>query len=99
MFGVYLGELILGHSDNLSKSLQNTNLCAVDGWCIANATVETLKSIINDESFDLFWEKVLEHAKRLNVNKLTLPRQRSQPRTMQDYFWYGKGKEVVHALT
>ena len=49
-----MGELILGHSDNLSKSLQNANLCAVDGWCIANATVETLKSIINDESFDLF---------------------------------------------
>ena len=41
VFGAYWGELILGHSDNLSKSLQNSNLSAVDG-----NTVETLKSIL-----------------------------------------------------
>ena len=97
IFGAYLGELILSHSDNWSKSLQNLNLSAVDGRCTANATVETLKSIRNDESFDLFWEKVLTHAKRLDVNEPTLPRQRSQPRSMQeDYFGYGKGKEAFH---
>ena len=97
IFGAYLVELILSHSDNWSKSLQNLNLSAVDGRCTANATVETLKSIRNDESFDLFWEKVLTHAKRLDVNEPTLPRQRSQPRSMQeDYFGYGKGKEAFH---
>ena len=46
VFGAYWGELILGHSDNLSRSLQNSNLSAVDGRCTANATVETLKSIL-----------------------------------------------------
>ena len=91
-----MGELVLGHSDNLSKSLQNSNLSAVDGRCTANATVETLKGIRNGKSFDLFWEKVLTHAKRLDVNEPTLPRQRSQPRSMQNYFGYGKGKEAVH---
>ena len=55
VFKVYLGELIFGHSDNLSKSLQNPNLSDVDGWCTANATVEALKSIKNDENFELFW--------------------------------------------
>ena len=55
---------------------------------------KTLESIRNDESFDLFWEKVLTHAKRLDVNEPTLPRQRSQPRSMLDY-WYRKGKEAI----
>ena len=96
VFGAYLGELTLGHSDNLRKSLQNSNLCVVYGWCTADASVETLKSIRNDESFAWFWEKVLTHAKRLDANEPTLPRQRSQPISMQDYFGYGKGKKVVH---
>ena len=96
VFGAYLGELIFGHSDNLSKSLQNCNLSVINGRCTTNATVETLESIRNDDSFDLFWEKVLTHAKRSDMNEPILPRQRSQPRSMQDYFGHGKGKEVVH---
>ena len=55
-----------------------------------------LKVLEMDESLDLFWEKALTHAKRLDVNDPTLPRQRSQPRAMQNYFGYGKGKEAVH---
>ena len=96
VFGAYLGELILDHCDNLSKPLQNPNLPAVNGRCTANATVETLKSIRNDESFDIFWEKVLTHPKRLDVNETNLPGQRSQPRSMQDYFEHVKDKEVIH---
>ena len=56
---------------------------------------KTLKSIRNDESFDLLWEKVLTHAKRLDMNEPTLPRKSSQPRSMQNYFGYGNGKEAV----
>ena len=51
VFGAYLGELIFGHSDNLSKSLQNFNLSVINGRCTTNATVETLESIRNDDSF------------------------------------------------
>ena len=86
VFVAYLGKLTLGHNNNLSKSLQNLNISAIDGWCTVNATAETLESIRNDENFDLFWEKVLTHAKILDVNEPTLPRHRSQPRSMQDYF-------------
>ena len=68
VFGTYLGELILCHSDNLSKSLQYPNLSVVDGRCIANSTVEALKRIRNNESFDLLWGKVLTHVNRLKVN-------------------------------
>ena len=56
---------------------------------------KTLESIRNDESFDLFWEKVLTHAKRLDMNEPTLPRKSSQPRSMQNYFGHGNGKEAV----
>ena len=61
VFGAYLGKLIIGHSDNLSKFLLKLNLSSVDGQCTASATVEILKSVRNDESFDLLWEKVLNY--------------------------------------
>ena len=54
LLGAYLGELILRHSDNSRKFLQNYNLSAVNGWCTASATVETLKCVRHDESFDFF---------------------------------------------
>lgn len=33
VFKVYLGELIFSHSDNLSKSLQNTNPYVINCYC------------------------------------------------------------------
>ena len=47
-FGVSLGELLLSHSDNLSKTLQLTSMSAVEGQKIADMTVCTLKSIRTD---------------------------------------------------
>ena len=50
VFGAYLSELILGHSDNLSKSLLNLSLSAVDGRCTANVyywkVVEMMRVLI-----------------------------------------------------
>ena len=40
LFGVFLGELILRHSDNLSKTLQHKTLSAAEGQQIARLTVE-----------------------------------------------------------
>ena len=48
-----VGKLFLGHSDNLSKSLQVKTLTAVE-----RLTFEILQSIRSEEMFDLFWEKV-----------------------------------------
>ena len=42
-FGVLLGELILKHSDNLSKTLQSSKLSASEGQRIAIMTVKTLQ--------------------------------------------------------
>ena len=99
IYGAFLGELILGHSDNLSKTLQNPKLSAADGRCVADATVKTLKTIRDDNSFDLFWEKVLKHAQRLGVDDPKLPRRRNQPKNLTDYFGYGTAEEVQHATT
>ena len=77
-------------------NLYKTPTCLVDVQSTVNTTVKTLKSIRNDESFDLFWEKALTHAKRLDENEPTLPRQRPQPKFKQNYFGYGNDKEAVH---
>ena len=44
-FGVSLGELLLNHSDNLSKTLQSASMSAAVGQKIADLTVCTLNSI------------------------------------------------------
>ncbi len=58
LYGNILGELILRHTDNLSRTLQHKTLSAAEGQQVAQMTLETLKKIRSEESFDLFWEKV-----------------------------------------
>ncbi len=57
-FGISLGELLLKHSDNLSKTLQTSSMSAAEGHKIADMTVSTLQLIHSDEKFltlKLFW--------------------------------------------
>lgn len=58
LYGNTLGELILRHSDNLSRTLQSKSLSAAEGQQAAKMTVKTIQSMRTDETFDLFWEKV-----------------------------------------
>ena len=50
-FGVSLGELLLNHSDNLSKTLQSASMSAAEGQKIADMTIRMLDSIHTDERF------------------------------------------------
>lgn len=43
LYGVVLGELILKHSNNLSKTLQSPKLSASEGQHIAEVAVKTLQ--------------------------------------------------------
>ena len=43
VYGVYLGELILTHSDNLSRALQDPTLSAVEGQDIAKKTIAVME--------------------------------------------------------
>ena len=64
LFGVALGQLILRHSDNLSKTLQSPKLSAAEGQRIAPMTVTTLHLLRDDRHFDLFW-KILQETRML----------------------------------
>ena len=55
-FGVYLGEMILHHTDDLSKTLQKRELSAAEGQLVSSLVKETLQSMRSEERFDLFWE-------------------------------------------
>ena len=79
-FGLMLGEFILKHSDNLSKTLQTMEISAAEAQKVAEMTVCTLQSVRNAEMFELFWTKVTKMASDVNVNDPVLPRQRKTPR-------------------
>ena len=58
-----LGKLILSHTDNLSSTLQHKEFSASEGQEVTKLTIKTSESIRNDESFDLFWEKLEQDMK------------------------------------
>ena len=92
LFGTTLGELILKHTDNLSKTLQNPKLTAADAHSIAELTCCTLEQIRNEESFDLFWEKLMLMQEKLDNSLPTLPRKRRAP----ERFRGGSGEAFFH---
>ena len=48
---------LLRHTDDLSKTLQNTLMSAVEGQHLAAMTVATLELTRNEEAFELFWAR------------------------------------------
>ena len=83
-FGVLLGELILQHSDNLSKALQSPKLSASEGQRVAAMTVKTLQSLRSDSNFDLFWRKAEITRQKFDIDAPELPRKRKLPRRLDD---------------
>ena len=72
-FGVVLGELLLQHSDNLSRTLQATHMSAAQGQKVAEMTMKTLQSVRSEENFRLFWTKVVKMGHDLGVDDPVLP--------------------------
>ena len=70
-----LAEIVLRHTDNLSRALQHQTMSAAAGQEISPMTVKTLQSLRNDESFGLFWAKVILAADHMEVDEPQLPRQ------------------------
>ena len=60
-----LDELILGHTDNLSRTLQHKAFSAVEEQEIVRMTIETPKTIRSGELLDLFWSKCLAQLNHL----------------------------------
>ena len=83
-YGVVLGELILHHTDNLSRTLQKSDISAAEGQNVAGLVVKTLQSLRSDNSFKLFWEKNKREANRLGVMEPCLPRHRKTSRRLDN---------------
>ena len=79
-FGICFGHLILHHSDNLSKTLQKTDISASEGQEVAKMTLITLSSLRTEENFEFFWEWVTKTAKDLDNSDPLLPQQRKMPK-------------------
>ena len=83
-FGVNLAELVLRHTDNLSKTLQSTSMSASEGAHIAAMTVTTLKSLRTDGHSTAFWDLVIKAQQDLDVCDPELPRRRKVPKRYDD---------------
>ena len=89
VFGATLGEIILRHSDNLSQCIQK-KISAAEGQQVAKMVINILQSIRTEESYDLFWEKVLHFSECNNVQEAQMPHPRKLPA------WYDDGLSRGH---
>ena len=60
--------------------MQAKTISAAEGQKIGQMVIDTLQSIRNDKSYELFWEKALKSADSLDVDEPQLPRKRKTPR-------------------
>ena len=83
LFGVALGKLIFRHSDNLSRTLQKSDMSAAEGQSIAAMTVATLRSLSTDDGFNSFWSRTCASISDVDVEPPTAPRKRRVPRRFE----------------
>ncbi len=73
LYGVFLGEMIMRHTDNLSKTLQHKSLSAAEGQHLAKLTLEVLQSLRDDVHFTAFFGRVVQEQRRFSVSDPSLP--------------------------
>ena len=78
-FNIHLAHLILSHTDNLSQTLQGTQMTAVNAQVISRACVTTLESIRFENEFNLFWNKVKQFAEEHKIDESHLPHRKNIP--------------------
>ena len=78
-FGLVLGQCLLRHADNLSKTLQSLTLTVSKTQQIADLTCKTLLRIRDEESCDLFWKSVILLQESNDINEAELPCKRKAP--------------------
>ena len=71
--GVYQGEMLLKHSDNLYRAMQTLRMSAAECQLVAALTTKTLTKVRTEEAFSLFWEKCKKAATKLKINEPVLP--------------------------
>ena len=77
LFCIVLSEMILQHTDKLSKTLQQPNLSSIEGHDIAMLTVKTLEGLRNENDFELFWQNIEKMRVQFDIDEPLLPRKRT----------------------
>uniref|UniRef100_H3A1E8 DUF4371 domain-containing protein n=1 Tax=Latimeria chalumnae TaxID=7897 RepID=H3A1E8_LATCH len=95
LFGVMLGELVLRHSDDLSRALQQEGLRAAEGEELVSAAVQTLASLRTEANFKTFWNQVTKTAEPLNIGEPQVSRPRKKARKCDE----GRAPPKVPAAT
>ena len=83
LFSISLGNLLLRHTDNLSKSLQQKSLSPWEGQRLAKLTLDVLQSLRDEDHFKSFYTRVLQDQVHFKVDAPTLPRKRKTPQRFQ----------------
>ena len=73
LFGCHLGKMILNHTDNLSKALQDESCTAVEGQDAAMKTVKTLESTRNEHRYKAFMRAAKTNQNRFEIDEQSLP--------------------------
>ena len=82
-FGIKLSHLLFGPAEEVSKVLQAKNISLQESL----ASVHTVKCFYErqrtDDSFNSFFDKVVEEARSLKIGEPKLPRYRRQPQKFE----------------
>ena len=70
-FWLNLGQRLFSHTDNLSKTLQQTRMSAISGKQVAHLTKEFLQKMRSDASFKSFYDAIILKSK--NYPSMTGP--------------------------
>ena len=69
---------VLKQTNNLSRTLQNPSISAVQGQEIDHLVIETYQKK-SDKKFELFWSNLMNQNTELDVVDPKLPRKRNSP--------------------
>ena len=81
--GVYIGERILKHTDNLSRTLQRKDMSVTEGQEVASLSVKRLQCMRDESTFTLFWAAVQQLASKYDIGEPSLPRRRKVPQRLE----------------
>ena len=66
--------MVVDHTDNLSATLQTTNVCAADSQETTRLVVDTITRMCNKQNATSFYKMVKIKADQLSLEELSLPR-------------------------
>ena len=83
VFGLVLGQRLLAHTDNLSKTMQSPKMTASEAQHVADLTCQTLLKMRDDTHFDLFWQFVTQVQEKYDISTPVLPHIRKVPASFE----------------